>query len=230
MSDTPLPAATPTTEGFRQTRYAAPSTATTIVLVRHGESAAARLDQPFPLRDGHGDPPLHEEGERQAVKVGERLRHERVDAIYVTTLQRTHQTAAPLAAHLGLNPVEIADLREVHLGEWEGGVLRAKAAAGDPVYLRMHAEQRWDVVPGAEPWDTFNGRTQRGLRTIAEAHPGGRVVVVVHGGVIGALLSHAAKASGFAFNGSDNASISELVLDGDLQIVRRFNDTAHLYG
>lgn len=224
------PAPPPAAEGFRQTRYAAPPTATTIVLVRHGESAAARLDEPFPLRDGHGDPPLHEEGHRQAVKVGERLRHERIDAIYVTSLQRTHQTAAPLAAHLGITPVEIADLREVHLGDWEGGLLRAKAAAADPVYVQMHTEQRWDVIPGAESWETFHGRTQRGVRAIVDAHPGGRVVAVVHGGVIGALLAHAAHARGFAFNGSDNASISELVIDGDLQVVRRFNDTAHLYG
>jgi 2,3-bisphosphoglycerate-dependent phosphoglycerate mutase len=90
VSATPPPATQPPTEGFRQTRYAAPPTATTVILVRHGESAAARLDEPFPLRDGHGDPALHPEGERQAVKVGERLRHERIDAIYVTTLQRTH--------------------------------------------------------------------------------------------------------------------------------------------
>lgn len=217
-------------EGFRQHRYVAPPTATTVILVRHGESAAARPDEPFPLMDGHGDPPLHEEGHRQAIKVGERLRHERIDAIYVTTLQRTHQTAAPLAAHLGLTPVVVPDLREVHLGEWEGGVLRAKAAANDPVYLQMHAEQRWDVVPGAEPVEVLIERTQRGLRRIVDAHPGGRVVAVVHGGVIGCLLAHAASARGFAFNGSDNASISELVVDGDLQVVRRFNDTAHLYG
>jgi probable phosphoglycerate mutase len=68
------------------------------------------------------------------------------------------------------------------------------------------------------------------LRTIVDAHPGGRVVVVVHGGVIGQLMATAAGSSPFAFNGSDNASISELVVDGDRQIVRRFNDTAHLYG
>jgi 2,3-bisphosphoglycerate-dependent phosphoglycerate mutase len=230
VSTTPTSDGSAPPEGFRQHRFVAPATATTVVLVRHGESAAARVGEPFPLRDGHGDPPLHEEGHRQAVKVGDRLRHERVDAIYVTTLQRTHQTAAPLAAHLGITPIEVADLREVHLGDWEGGLLRAKAAANDPVYVRMHEEQRWDVIPGAEPEDVFHARLQRGLRTIVDAHPGGRVVAVVHGGVIGALLTHASRAHGFAFTGSDNASISELVVDGDRQVVRRFNDTAHLYG
>ena len=218
------------TEGFRQIRYVAPTGATTVLLLRHGESATARPEEPFPLRDGHGDPPLHDEGHRQAALVAERLRHERIDAIYVTTLQRTHQTAAPLAAALGITPIEIADLREVFLGDWDGGggVLRAKAAAGDPLYLRMHAEQRWDLIPNAETEAALRERTQRGLRTIVDAHPDGRVVAVVHGGVIGSLLAHATRSSGFAFNGSDNASLSELVIDGAAQVLRRYNDTAHL--
>ena len=92
-------------EGFRQHRYTAPAEATTILLVRHGESAPAHPDRPFPLVDGHGDPPLHPHGHVQAEAVATRLRGESIDAIYVTTLQRTHQTAAPLAAAVGIEPV-----------------------------------------------------------------------------------------------------------------------------
>jgi probable phosphoglycerate mutase len=84
-------------EGFRQHRFVAPPGATTVLLVRHGESAPAVPGAPFPLRDGHGDPPLDPVGVEQAELLGERLRHERVDAIYVTSLRRTHETAAPLA-------------------------------------------------------------------------------------------------------------------------------------
>jgi 2,3-bisphosphoglycerate-dependent phosphoglycerate mutase len=219
-----------TTEGFRQHRYVPPSSATTVVLVRHGETEAAFPGRSFPLKDGHGDPGLHENGFRQAELVGERLKSQRVDAIYVTSLIRTHQTAAPLAKALGLTPFEVADLREVYFGDWEGGELRVRAAASDPTYLRMQAAQRWDVLPGSEPLEDFRARLQRGLRTIVDAHPGGHVVAVVHGGVIGQLLVDAVGISGFAFTGADNGSISELVVDGDMQRIRRFNDTAHLYG
>lgn len=218
----------PAPEGFRQYRFAPPRGATTILLVRHGESAPAVPGRPFPLRDGHGDPALHPEGEHQAELVGERLAAEGVDAIYVTTLVRTHQTAAPLARLLGIEVRVEPDLREVFLGDWEGGVLRERAAANDPRFEQIFVQQRWDVIPNAEPQDDFHARTQAGLLRVAREHPDERVAVFTHGGVIGQLLHHATGAERFAFSGADNASISELVLDGGRQILRRFNDVSHL--
>ena len=216
-------------EGVRQTRYEPPPGATVVVLLRHGESEAAHPDRPFPLVDGHGDPPLHPNGHAQAERAGARLARERVDAIYVTSLRRTHETAAPLAAALGLEPRVEPDLREVHLGDWEGGLFRFHVAAGHPAALQMRAEQRWDAIPGAEPRDVLHARTQAALQRIVAAHPDGRVVVVAHGGVIGHLLHHAAGSEPFAFLGADNASISELVVTAEgQQIVRRFNDSSHL--
>ena len=216
-------------EGVRQERYAPPPGATTVLLVRHGESEAAHPDRPFPLVDGHGDPALHPNGRAQAERVGARLAQERVDAIYVTSLRRTHETAAPLAAALGLVPIVEAGLREVHLGEWEGGMFRFHMAAGHPAALQMRAEQRWDAVPGGEPAAVFQERTQSAFLRIVAAHPGGRVVAVVHGGVIGQLLHHASGSQPFAFLGAENTSISEIVVTAEgQQIVRRFNDASHL--
>ena len=215
-------------EGFRQHSYQPPAGATEIILVRHGESRAASMENPFPLVDGHGDPELHPNGEQQAVAVGEALKGESIAAIYVTSLQRTVQTAAPLAAHLGIKPQVEADLREVLLGEWEGGVLRMKAAAGDPLFLQMQAEQRWDVIPGAESWETVNARVTAGLTRIRDAHPDQKVVAVVHGGVIGHILAHATGASPFAFNGADNGSITRIVMHEAGIKVRSFNDNLHV--
>jgi probable phosphoglycerate mutase len=217
-----------TSREIRQLRFARPPGACELLLVRHGESAAAVEGETFPLVDGQGDPPLHPEGHRQAAAVAERLQHEDISAIYVTTLQRTAQTAAPLADKLGLTPVVEPDLREVHLGEWEGGVFRKHVAEGHPVALKMRMEQRWDVIPGAEPADAFRERVRRGITTIAGRHPDQCVVVVSHGGTMGEIVSMATGGRAFAFNGSDNASISHLVVLGDAWILRRFNDTAHL--
>ena len=127
-------------EGIRQHRFTRASGATTVLgAVRHGESEAEVPGKPFPLRDGHGDPALHPEGVRQAELLADRLQHERIDAIYVTTLRRTHQTAAPLAARLGLTPIEEPDLREVFLGEWEGGIFRHVPSTTTPCSRRSSA-------------------------------------------------------------------------------------------
>jgi 2,3-bisphosphoglycerate-dependent phosphoglycerate mutase len=215
-------------EGIRQHRFTAPPGATTVLVVRHGESAPELPDRPFALRDGHGDPELHPDGVRQAELLADRLEHEQIDAIYVTTLRRTHETAAPLAARLGLTPIVEPDLREVFLGEWEGGQFRRRAVANDPVFQEIFREERWDVIPGAEPLADFDERVWRGFQRIVAAHPDQQVMVVAHGGVIGHLLHRVTESRRFAFSVADNASISEIVAGPDRVVLRRYNDVSHL--
>ncbi len=215
---------------FPQSRFSPPPGATEILLVRHGESAPLVDGEPFDLVDGQGDPPLAPAGRDQAELVARRLidTGERIAAVYVTTLQRTHQTAEPLLEHLELEATEIADLREVFLGDWEGGEFRKRVADGDPIAQRMYVEQRWDVIPGGEPARQFENRIRRGIERIATDHPDELVVAVVHGGVIGQIINIATGSTGFAFAGSDNASISHIVVAGDRWVVRCWNDTSHL--
>lgn len=216
------------TREYRQHVYSPPAGAVDLLLVRHGESQPARPGESFPMKDGHGDPALHENGHAQAHAVGERLKSEPLSALYVTTLQRTHQTAAPLAAHLGMVPKIEADLREVHLGEWDGGLYRIKAAEDAPEFQRAREGQEWGEIPGAETTAQLHARVRAGLMRIAQAHPDQRVAAFVHGGVIGAALAMAANAAPFAFNGAANGSISRLVILGDRMVIRGYNDCAHL--
>lgn len=216
-----------TTE-YRQFRFQRPPGSTELVLVRHGESAPARFDRPYPYRDGHGDPELAPQGREQAQRLADRFQHDHFDAIYVTTLRRTAETAAPLAERLGIVPQVEPDLREVHLGEWEGGLLRKHVAEGHPLVTQMYAEQRWDVIPGAETTEHLRKRVAAGIRRIADAHPDQRVLVVAHGGAIGQVLAQATGSEAFAFNDSDNASVSVLVVAGDRWSLRGYNDVSHL--
>lgn len=213
---------------YRQHRFAPPPGATDILLVRHGESAPAREDRPFALVDGQGDPELAPDGRDQAQQVAERLCNEPIDAVYVTNLRRTRETAQPLLERLGIEPILERDFREVHLGDWENGIFRKHVAEGHPLAVRMGQEERWDVIPGAERSEDFAARIRGAVQRIADTHPDGRVVVFTHGGVIGQVLSLASRSRPFAFLGADNASISQIVVVGDRWIVRRFNDTAHL--
>jgi probable phosphoglycerate mutase len=213
---------------FRQIRFEAPPGATELLLVRHGESEAVVAGEPMPMCEGHGDPPLSSLGREQAELVGARLAHESIDAIYITTLQRTAQTAAPLATRLSLEPRVERDLREVYLGEWESGLFRQKVMERDPIAVRMAEEQRWDVIPGAEPADAFAARVRGSIERIAAAHPDQRVVIVAHGGTIGEILHLASGCQPFAMSGADNGSISHLVVTPQRWIVRRYNDATHL--
>jgi probable phosphoglycerate mutase len=214
---------------IRQFRFIRPPGATSLLLIRHGESAPARPDAPFALVDGQGDPELTPEGRDQAERVAERLAGEPITAIYVTTLRRTAETAAPLAARLGLVPVVEAALREVNLGDWEGGLFRVRIAEGHPIAQRLIAEERWDVIPGAEDAEEFASRVRDSLVRVAERHPDETVAVFTHGGVIGQALAQAAASRPFAFSGADNGSISHLVITSDRWLVRTFNDVAHLH-
>ncbi|MCP9949453.1 histidine phosphatase family protein [Actinomadura madurae] len=213
---------------YRQTRYEAPQGATDVLLIRHGASAPAHPDRPFPLVNGQGDPELAPEGREQAERVAERLAGEDLDALYVTPLRRTEETAAPLARRLGLRPKVETGLREVHLGEWEGGLFRKMVAENDPVAQRMFAEERWDVIPGAEDSEAFAARVEESLTRLAAAHAGGRIAVFTHGGVIAQALASATGARPFAFLAPDNGSISRLVRLGGLASIRGFNDVSHL--
>lgn len=218
----------PAPRSFRQPRFVPPPGATELLLVRHGESQAAVEGQAFDLVDGHGDPALSPDGQAQAAKVCARLAGEGVDAIYVSKLRRTSETAAGLAEALGLPMTVDPDLHEVFLGDWEGGAFRQKVAEGDPIAVRMITEERWDVIPGAEPAADFAARVRRAVVRIAAAHPDQRVAAFAHGGTIGQILAQATGSRPFALSGSDNASISHLVVTGDRWVLRRFNDSNHL--
>ena len=213
---------------YPQTRYRPPDGACDMLLIRHGASEPAHPDRPFPLKDGHGDPALAPEGEAQALRVAGRLSRAPIEALYVTTLRRTHQTAAPLAAALGLEPQIEPDLREVHLGDWDAGLYRKMAAENHPAFQRMRENQEWGEIPGAETSAIFGARVRAGIDRIAPRHAGQTVAVVAHGGTIGMALSLAAETGAFTFTGADNGSISRLVIADDRWIIRGFNDCAHL--
>ncbi len=211
-----------------QHTYEPPSGACQIALVRHGQSIPYVEGNPFPLVDGQGDPPLSPRGEWQALQVGERLRDEPIDAIYVTSLQRTHQTAAPLASHLGITPTVEPDLREIHMGDWEGGIFRQKLSEGHPAVAELRRTGEWASLPGAESSDALRTRTVAAIERIAQRHPDQFVTVVCHGGVISMLLSHAAGVqSPRTFPNVRNGSVSHIVVGRHGWTIRLFNDAAH---
>jgi 2,3-bisphosphoglycerate-dependent phosphoglycerate mutase len=134
----------------------------TLLLVRHGETdwnADGRLQ-------GHTDRPLSDFGRRQAGRLAEELAEERLDAIYASDLSRARETAEIVGARLGLAVDLDPDLREKDWGTWEG----------------LTAVERERVELAGETTEAHEKRILGALRRIADRHPGGRVLVVTHGG------------------------------------------------
>ena len=217
-------------ERYPQEDYSRPPEAIEIVLVRHGASEAAVEGQSFELLEGQADPALSQVGERQAEAVAAHLAGEPLARLFVTPLRRTVQTAAPLASATGLQPVCVPELREVHLGELDGGAFRIALRRGDPRIAEVFAQQRWDVIPGAETMAAFSQRTRAGIDRILDGlEAGATVAAIVHGGVIGELCRQASGSRPFAFVHADNGSLTRLVVLPDgRRWVRTFNEGAHL--
>lgn len=157
---------------------------TTIFLARHGESDW-NVEKRF---QGHSDRPLTERGRKQAHALADLVASEKIDAVYTSPLSRAQETAEIVAARAGLEPVALPELREVDTGSWSG-LSRADVEARFPDgFLRWRSGgSGWE---DGETYEQMAERVIGALRTIAEDHPDGRVLVISHGGPIRAI--HAA--------------------------------------
>lgn len=217
-------------DSFEQSPYELPPGSTEVVLVRHGASEAAVVGSKFPLVDGHSNPALSEAGKAQAEMVAAGLGGDEFSGLFISSLRRTHETAAPLAEATGLEPQVIPELREVFLGDFEGGEYRIRSGRGDPVIKQVFEEERWDAIPNGESWQDFGARVTAGIeKIVAAVGPNTSAVAVIHGAVIGQLCRQATASRPFAFVHSDNGSVSRLVVFADGRwLLRSFNDISHL--
>ena len=197
-----------------------------MVLVRHGQSTWNRVHR----IQGQLDPPLSEEGRRQAERLGRRLAEHRFAAAYTSDLQRAFETAriAGAAAHFEAQP--LPGLREIFLGEWEGLSSEEIGVRYPQVWARWVEEPDWDLVPGGEGASAFEARVDRALDEIAARHVGERVLVVTHGGVIQVALHRIVgrPSRGIFLFKIQNASISLIERRGARAVVAGVNDVAHL--
>jgi probable phosphoglycerate mutase len=149
---------------------------TRLLVVRHGQSewnASGRWQ-------GRADPPLTDEGRRQAGVAGGALGA--FDAVVASPLLRAAETATIIAEGLGIGPVLTdPDLVERDAGEWQG-LTRTQIEEGWPGFLDEGRRP-----PGYEPGDAMLARVRSVLEHISERMGDGEVLVVSHGGVVYAL-------------------------------------------
>ena len=152
-----------------------------IVLVRHG------LPLRVELETGIADPELAAEGHEQAAKMAAYLGVEDVEAVYVSPLRRAIETAHPLCKVLGLEAVVSEGVAEFDRNSREYVPVEELRATNDPRWEKL-LRGEWDGVD--EDPSIFKARVVETVEDMIARHPGGRVVVVCHGGVINQYLAH----------------------------------------
>ena len=148
--------------------------ATTIVLVRHGETDWNR-DNRF---QGHADPPLNDAGRAQARTLASELSARSFAAAYTSPLRRAAETAAILADELHLEPRPDESLKEVDVGSWSG-LTRTEVEERFPLGFARWLEygHGWD---DGETYDELGVRVVSGLVRIGSEHDGEGVLAVTH--------------------------------------------------
>ena len=159
-----------------------------MLLVRHGRTATTGIELPGRAAGLELTP----EGRAQAEVVAERVAAlgTKPAAVYASPLERTRQTAAPIARALGLRVRADRGLLEVDVGRWTGQQLKKLSASPD-----WGLVQRWPAAfrfPEGESFAEMAARANDAVLRLVAAHRGQTVVAVSHADPIRAVVAAAA--------------------------------------
>ncbi|HET6152386.1 MAG TPA: histidine phosphatase family protein [Marmoricola sp.] len=151
-----------------------------LLLLRHGQThgnTSGALDTALPGLE------LTDLGQRQAEAAARALAEEPIERIFISPTLRTQQTAAPLAAALGIEPEVRDGLREIKAGDYEmatdhDSVLGYIGVVGD--WLEGRTETR---MPGGETGAEYLARYDAAIADVA-ATGVACALVVSHGAAI----------------------------------------------
>ena len=197
-------------------------------MVRHGRTAGNLGG----LLHGVTDVPLDGHGLRQAACIAERLAQEAaVDVLLSSPLARALTTARIIGERIGLEPVVVPELVEMNFGALEGATVDRLMEEHPEVAQRMLDLEDFDAAwPMGESRRGFYDRVLAAFLAILEDYAAHRVVVVAHGGVIGAFL---ARIQGRSPNDPAiydlmNCSLTHLHVTAEHTLLHLRNDVVHL--
>jgi probable phosphomutase (TIGR03848 family) len=171
-------------------RATAPPPPTLVLFVRHGQTPTTGKVLPGRARGLL----LSDKGQQQAEHAAERIAalqtdQRKIAAVYASPLERTQETAKPIARALGLRVRRNQGLLEADFGEWTGAELK-----------RLYKKPEWRTVqrnpsgfrfPGGESFTEMQARICGAIDRLRAAHPGQTVVAVSHADPIKAAVAHA---------------------------------------
>lgn len=160
--------------------------ATTILLVRHGQTPTTGKVLPGRAKGLH----LADEGHRQAETAAERIAAlGKVEAVYSSPLERAKETAAPISKVLGLRTKVDRGLFECDFGDWTGKELKKLMKL--PEWQTVQRAPSTFRFPNGESFTEMQTRMVSALDRLRREHPGGTIVCVSHADTIKAAVAHA---------------------------------------
>jgi probable phosphomutase (TIGR03848 family) len=163
-----------------------PTPPTTVLYVRHGQTPTTGTVLPGRAKGLH----LADIGKQQADAVAERVKAMKtVDAVYASPLERTRETAAPIARARGLAVTTDRGLLECDFGEWTGRPLKELMKL--PEWSTVQRYPSGFRFPGGESFAEMQARITGTVATLVAKNPGGTVVVVSHADPIKAAVASA---------------------------------------
>lgn len=197
-----------------------------VYAVRHGQSMA---NSKYVIQ-GHTSTPLSEFGLKQAATLTPRLAGIEFTASYSSDLERAMQTAQIAVPYL--QPVPMYELREWHLGVFQG-LTRDEAASRYPeAWQDFISSVPNKTVPGGESTEQVDERVKRFIDYLVSHHDSGRILVASHSGTLRSMLKIMME-RGRGWKKPPqlaNAAICRfLYIDGDWQLIS-WNETEHLNG
>jgi broad specificity phosphatase PhoE len=198
-----------------------------IILVRHGETDWNREKR---IQGGASNPPLNEEGRRQAESLALRLSKDKLQAIYSSPLKRSLDTAKTIARPhqlaVGIEP----SLREIAAGDLEGITISELGRRFSELLTLDTKKGALPKAPGGESLPEVQQRGWDTIQRLTKKHPDGALVLVSHYFVILTIICLVLKMplSQIGRLRLSTGSISVINLDKQTAQLELFNDTGYL--
>ena len=167
--------------------------ATLVLFVRHATTPSTGRVLPGRAPGLH----LAESGQEQAARLADRLAawapsngsRPPIAAIYASPLERTRETAAPLARALGVRVRVVRGLTECDFGEWTGAELKKLMKL--PEWTTVQRYPSGFRFPGGESFSGMQARVVDAVADLRRRHPGETIVAVSHADPIKAVVADA---------------------------------------
>jgi probable phosphomutase (TIGR03848 family) len=197
---------------------------TKFLLIRHGitDSVGKRLS------GRTAGISLNDEGQNQVQKLASRLAALPITAIYTSPLERTMETAIPIAASLSLEPILCEDFIEVEFGEWTN--FTVEEIKRQPQFQLFNSFRSCMRIPGGELMLEAQLRMITGLEKLRLRHPNQTIAVVSHGDLIKSAVGYYAGIHLDMFQRIEisPASVSVIEMYDETARITLLNDTGSI--